>query len=275
MLKPNFGLKVDGVDLTRVGQKKMDGLLSDLDRYGLLLFPRQLFTDSDIVQFGRRIGDLELSSRRVCLSEEHPEISYLTNFLREDGSPLGFPGSDTDYWHSDQQHRKNPATLAILYCVVPPRVAGETSFVSTAIDSSLPVDGATLERLSAVRAQYEPAHNHDNVDKRRVEHPAILQSAASERSYLYVSENTISFSGIGREEFGNIKKRCLEGILAPDRIYRHKWAAGDFILYDNAQLLHRREAFEGSRWLKATKIFAPKDRFAVPEGEWADSDQTR
>jgi hypothetical protein len=32
-------------------------------------------------------------------------------------------------------------------------------------------------------------------------------------------------------------------------------------------LTHRREAFEGIRWLKATKIFAPKGKFAVPDGE--------
>ncbi|OSC42513.1 TauD/TfdA family dioxygenase [Mycobacterium decipiens] len=39
---------------------------------------------------------------------------------------------------------------------------------------------------------------------------------------------------------------------------------GDLILYDNAQLMHRREPFEGRRWLKTAKIFAPKDKFAVP-----------
>jgi taurine dioxygenase len=38
---------------------------------------------------------------------------------------------------------------------------------------------------------------------------------------------------------------------------------GDMVIYDNAQLLHRREAFSGMRWLKATRSYAPAGRFAI------------
>jgi alpha-ketoglutarate-dependent taurine dioxygenase len=38
---------------------------------------------------------------------------------------------------------------------------------------------------------------------------------------------------------------------------------GDMVIYDNSQLLHRREAFSGMRWLKATRSYAPAGRFAI------------
>jgi taurine dioxygenase len=58
----------------------------------------------------------------------------------------------------------------------------------------------------------------------------------------------------------------LDCLTRPDAIYAHEWRVGDLVLYDNAQLLHRREHFAGRRWLKGAKIFAPPDVFAVPDG---------
>jgi taurine dioxygenase len=186
--------------------------------------------------------------------------------LDENGRNIGFPGSTTDYWHSDQQHRKDPATLALLYCVVPARTGGATSFVSTDVTKT----GLRLElteRLAVLQAVYEPARNFDNAPAVRVSHPALLVSPKSGRRFAYVSENTIEFLGIRKEEdSAMLKRQVLSRLLHPSRIYSHNWSMGDLILYDNAQLMHRRDRFEGRRWLKGTKIFAPKDLFAVPAG---------
>jgi taurine dioxygenase len=59
----------------------------------------------------------------------------------------------------------------------------------------------------------------------------------------------------------------LDVVLRPENIYSHPWQMGDLIIYDNSQLVHRRDEFNGIRWLKATKIFAPAQHFAVPDGE--------
>ena len=101
-------------------------------------------------------------------------------------------------------------------------------------------------------------------------HPAVLVNPVDGREFIYISENTLRFPGLSQEAGERLKASALECILSPDNIYRHTWRAGDFIVYDNTQLLHRREAFSGSRWLKGTKIFAPSNWFAVPDGEIAE-----
>lgn len=61
--------------------------------------------------------------------------------------------------------------------------------------------------------------------------------------------------------------RDLLGLItAPEHCYSHSWLQGDLLVFDNAQSIHRREAFQGMRWLKTVKIFAPSDAFAVPHG---------
>lgn len=36
-------------------------------------------------------------------------------------------------------------------------------------------------------------------------------------------------------------------------------------IYDNAQLLHKRDAYKGPRFLKITRGFLFPDRFAIPD----------
>jgi taurine dioxygenase len=264
-LDSGFGARVDRLALYEVGDRTLSEVLSLLEEWGLLLFPRQALDDCDLYAFATKIGILEEPSRKVALGPQFPSISYLSNLLDERGRNIGFPGATTDFWHSDQQHREDVATLGLLYCVVPARTGGTTSFVSTDVDrTGLSPD--LIDRLAALRVALEIPHNYDNAPAVRVSHPALLVSPKSGRRFAYVSDHTDEFLGLGEEGSQALKRQVLDHLLHPSRIYSHDWSMGDLILYDNAQLIHRRDHFEGRRWLKATKIFAPKDLFAVPAG---------
>jgi taurine dioxygenase len=260
-----FGAQVCGFPLQDISSDELMAILHLVERVGVVAFRRQSLDDRELYELARRIGPLEESSRKVCLSPEYPAISYLSNLQDQYGEPIGFAGATTDYWHSDQQHREHPATLALLYCVVPALSGGTTSFVSTDVDLA-GLDHDSIAKLADRRAVYEPAYNHDNVPKVPVSHPALLVSPSSGKRYAYVSDNTIEFAGMGIEESATLKSRVLGQLIRPMAVYSHQWMVGDLVLYDNAQLLHRRDRFEGRRWLKATKIFAPKEIFAVPSG---------
>jgi alpha-ketoglutarate-dependent taurine dioxygenase len=261
----NFGLEITDVDVSELTDDGLRDVLSDLAAYGLLLFRKQVLDDEALYAFSLRIGALEEPARKIVHSPDNSCVGYLTNLLRPEGTPLGFGGNSTDYWHSDQEYRQNPATLATLYCLIAPRTGGTTSFASTLVRNlRLPYD--VLSRLAGCRATYIAAATHDNVDRIEVAHPALLSRADSTQQSVYVSGNTVRFIGLPATEGETLKATVMASILRPENIYAHHWRMGDLILYDNTQLLHRRDAFEGIRWLKATKIFAPAERFAVPRG---------
>jgi taurine dioxygenase len=234
----------------------------------MLVFRDQLLGDEDLLRVGRSIGDgrMEESARLISLAPDRRLVAYLTNLQNEAGQPLGFGGSDTDYWHSDQEFRKAPATLASLYCLIPPPEGGATSFASTAAEN-LELDTALLDRLRGLRSTRRPATTHDNAVHHEVAHPVVMTTPRTRREVVYISENTIRFPGVDEAEGQAMKRAVLAQVLRPENVYSHRWRMGDFIIYDNTQLLHRREAFRGTRWLKATKMFAPTEWFAVPAGE--------
>jgi taurine dioxygenase len=260
-----FGALVSDFALQNSSSDELAEVLRLVERAGLVIFRRQVLDDRELYESALRIGPLEQSSRKVCLSPDYPAISYLSNLRDGNGDPIGFAGNTTDFWHSDQQHRERPATLAMLYCVVPARSGGATSFVSTDVDRT-GLAAECIDELAERRASYRPAYNHDNVPNVRVSHPALLISPASGKRCAYVSDNTIDFSGLDTDGSALLKQRVLGHLTRPARTYSHQWSVGDLALYDNVQLLHRREEFEGRRWLKATKIFAPTEIFAAPTG---------
>ena len=52
--------------------------------------------------------------------------------------------------------------------------------------------------------------------------------------------------------------------LKPEHRFTHSWRMGDLVVYDNAQVLHKKEAFKGGRLLKSSRVFMDPARFAVP-----------
>jgi taurine dioxygenase len=264
-LTERLGAVVHDLDVRTIDEPIRAQLCVLLERHGVLCFRRQSLTDRELYEFSRKIGALEESARRISHSNQISQVANLTNLLAPDGSHLGFPGTSTDFWHSDQEFREHPATLATLYCLIASPSGGTTSFACTGL-RHLGLDAETVERMRGLWSCYAPAPTHDNAPMLEVAHPALLRSPLSGHETAYVSENTRRFLGLDAEAGAQLKAALLARILRPENIYSHAWQAGDLILYDNTQVLHRRDAYEGPRWLKATKIFADPSFLTVPPG---------
>ena len=262
-LHPRFGVEVRGLNLTTASDADILAVRQMIARYGLVLLAKQDLDDAALETVSRRIGDGRLmkSARTVSHGRFYPEVSNLTTVLDETGKQLGFAGASTDYWHSDQEFRLDPATLATLYCIIPSATGGETSFASTRVKAlDLPAD--EVEALRPLWSTRRPASTHDNADHVEVAHPVVLGTPDADTESLY----TLRFIGRDAAEGLAIKERLMQRIIQADNIYSHRWRARDLLIYDNTQVVHRREAFSGERWLKATKIFAHIAPFQAVDG---------
>lgn len=266
-----FGVEVGGLQLHRHDQSDVDSIRKLLAEHGLLLLREQTPSDLDLREFAQHLGtgELELSARSVTHSAGVPEVSNLTNLLDSDGGPLGYGGDDEDYWHSDQEFRLRPATLAMLYCLIPAPHGGNTTFAPTSLDA-LNLDAQVigeLERSSFARRP-APSNDHDNTPQVVVSHPALLSHPSGTRRSAYVTEHSHRYLADGTlTKSDPLLKQVLAAILSEENRYSHEWRSGDLLLFDNTQLIHRREAFSGIRFLKSLKVFAPGEIFCVPGGE--------
>ncbi|MEM7028513.1 MAG: TauD/TfdA family dioxygenase [Chloroflexota bacterium] len=265
-LSENFGVEVLDVDLTQTDSVMAEAILSAVQQYALLLFRRQSLHDDDLYRLSAALGPVEEppAARDNC-SPRFKSVVYLANINSLDGNMIkrNFIENTDGAWHSDQAYRQNPATLSTLFCVIAPEVGGGTSFSSTRMGyESLPT--TLKDRVETMKARYSPGSSH-GVPNIEVSHPAVLANPQSGVKTLYVAPNTRGFVGLKRSEGEVLKDELLAYQLHPDHIYQHAWRMGDMLIYDNAQLLHKRDAFEGVRFLKATRLFLSPARFAVPD----------
>lgn len=265
-LAAGFGAEVPGLDLAGIDAAIADAIQDALVRHGLLLFRRQSLDDAEILRVAEAFGEVVELAAKSYHAPGFTQVNYVSN-LHDDTQRLigGLTAADQDegVWHSDQNFRARPATISTLLCVHYPAQGGATSFRSTVLGyAALPKHLKT--RIHGLRGRYLPGKVHE-IEKIEVDHPVVLVNPVTGIRALYVAGNTLGFTGLGAEEGDALKTQLLDSLLRAEHRYRHDWRMGDMLIYDNAQLVHRRESFRGLRWLKSTRSFADPARFAVPD----------
>ncbi|MEM7535615.1 MAG: TauD/TfdA family dioxygenase [Chloroflexota bacterium] len=264
-LSKHLGVAVLDIDLTHIDDTMAEAILAAVQQHALLLFRRQSLHDDDIHRLSAALGPVEEPpAAKDNHSPNFKSVIYLANINSLDGTLIRgnfIDNSDGD-WHTDQAYRQNPATLSTLFCVINPEAGGGTSFASTRMGyEALP---PTLkERVERLNVQYRRVDSQ-GATIAEATHSAVLINPVTGVKTLYVAPNALGFDGLDEAESKALKEELLSYQLRPEHIYQHSWRMGDMLIYDNAQLLHRRDAFEGVRFLKATRLYLSAEGFAIP-----------
>lgn len=267
-LKPlhkGYGVTVENVDLTHLSADLVEAILDALWQHALLVFPRQSLHDEDLFELSRAFGPVVEPAATKNHTGRFKEINHISNLRQVGGDQIGglIPNHEGD-WHSDQSFHADPATLSTLFCVHAPATGGSTSFCSTVMGyEALPPP--LQDRAATLRGRYKRTNRgYDAQEYPEVTHPAVMTIPGSQRKSLYVMESTKGFLNMADKEALALRGELLRYQLLPEHIYSHPWRMGDMALYDNGQLLHRRDPFDGLRWLKSSRVFLPRKRFAIP-----------
>ncbi|MGE0802466.1 MAG: TauD/TfdA dioxygenase family protein [Lautropia sp.] len=245
-LSAALGAEVVGADLRRPLAKADFARVREafLD-HSVLVFRGQDLTPAQLVTFSEQWGPSE--SYRATLGDivmkDHPVI-VLSNII-ENGKPLG--GQDAGrYWHTDGSYVRKPAWFSALYAREVPRgddgrPLGDTRFASmaAALEALPREDQERLSRLTALH-KYVYRYTRRDTQLEGVSHPMILTHPVTGRRGIYVNAGfTDSVEGLPEEEGRKLLGRIYEHVEHPDFGYRHRWAVGDVVMWDNYITQHR------------------------------------
>ncbi len=154
--------------------------------------------------------------------------------------------------------RPQPSLAVILHALVMPTDGGETCFANLAAAyAALPErEKAELEdvrvvhswELSRLRAGTK-ATPEEIADAPPMTHPLVRTVPETGRKALFMGEHAAHFEG-QPEEVGRARLEQLQAHAVEERfVYRHKWRAGDLLMWDNRCLLHRANTnFDAARF---------------------------
>lgn len=273
----NFCLEILDVDLTQVDDATFAALREVWQQNPLLLLRRQSLTESELVAFSARFGELEVIVRKDILSKRHPEIAYISNLRDESGESIGGLGSYDLRWHTDQSYRVKPATGAVFVAVEMPEESGNTWWANTemAYGALPPETQAQLEGMEGMFKYilYE-GDISDEPDMKEIReltpdatHPMVLTNPATGRKSLYLDiTQTFGISHMDPERGEALLKELKAHMSRDEFVYKHRWRVGDVMMWDNSRLQHRRDPYDAAlpRLAKRTTIFLPPEQFPVP-----------
>ena len=233
-------------------------------RHGGLLFRRQSLSESELVRFFSHFGKSEVIVRTDWQSRNRDEVIHISNMKDASGRSIGGLGSGELDWHSDQSYMTHPATGALLYMVEMPNEGGATYWANLqqAYDA---LNEETRSQIADLEAIYDYAKRQSSYDdeaplsaslRRKtppVLHPLVCVNPQTRRQSLYIDPSTmVGISGVSAKKGAALLAQLSAHATQPCFVYTHHWQIGDVVMWDNGQVLHRRDHFGEAtpRWLK-------------------------
>lgn len=248
-LSPLMTAEISGFDAARAFDDfTRDSILEALGRYKVLVLRGQNLRAEAQAVFTKRFGELEPHVNREFRGQGVPEVHPVSN-LDENGRPARGRNIGNYSWHTDKSYMARPSLATILLAVTLPPDGGDTEFADMqAAYTALPEDRrAEIEALRVVHSWERsrqkngsrPATAQEILDAPPVIHPLIRTHPMTGKKGLYIGNHTSHVEGWPMAE-GEALLRKLQDFATQDRfIYRHRWAPGDLVIWDNCALLHR------------------------------------
>jgi len=252
-----FGAEVQGIDLAHATGMEIDAIKQAWYRHDVLLFRNQQLTDDDLLSFSRHFGTLDSPPNQGAGRKSppgYPEVYIVSNVLDEQGAPIGALGDGEAAWHTDMSYVAQPPDASMLYSLEIPAQGGDTWFSS--MKAALAKMPKTLvERIRTLDIKHDGTYDSGGFLRKGLQssndprssagtpHPVVIQHPVSGELALYLGRRLNAYvMGLELAE----SERLLDEIWSyvETALYRHRWALGDLVLWDNRTTMHRRDAFD-------------------------------
>lgn len=263
------GAEVAGVALAAVTAAQIGAIKQAWYRHDVLIFRNQTMTDDDLLSFSKHFGALDPPPNQGAGRKSppgYPDVYVVSNVLDEKGEPIGALGDGEAAWHTDMSYTPQPPDASMLYSLEIPAQGGDTWFCSMkAALARMP--RRLVDRIRNLDIKHDGTYDSGGYlrkgmaasDNPRTSagtpHPIVIEHPVSGDPALYLGRRLNAYI-IGLELAES--ERLLDEIWSyvDTAVYKHKWALGDLVLWDNRTTMHRRDAFDpkASRVMHRTQI---------------------
>jgi alpha-ketoglutarate-dependent 2,4-dichlorophenoxyacetate dioxygenase len=266
-IHPVFVGEVSGIDLRQpLSREEVAAIEAGMDRYAVLVYHDQRITDEQQMAFSRNFGALEDARGGTITKPEDKRLQVGMNDvsnLGKDGRPLPLDSRERAFnlgnmlWHSDSSFRPIPAKYSLLSARVVNPVGGNTEFADmrAAYDT---LDAETKALVEDLICEHSLMYSRgalgmlDYSDEERamfrpVRQRLVRTHPVSGRKSLYLASHAGGIVGMPMAEARILLRDLTEHATQPAFVYVHRWAAGDLVMWDNRQMMHRVRRYDDTQ----------------------------
>jgi taurine dioxygenase len=238
---------VRGIDLrTPLDSATCAALNRAFVEHSVLVIRDQRLAPAELLAAVRQFGEVFPQHNTKFALPGCPLIHYISN---QDSYPDGrryIPGAG---YHTDHSNDERPPKATVLHAVQLPDRGGDTQYVNMylAYDD---LSAATKARIAGARAihVYQSRFSERKLMglpqiakvPEAVTHPVVRTHSETGRKALYLNPiRTEGIVGMAEAEGLQLLADLLTHATQPQYEYRHRWQAGDLVMWDNRCLLHK------------------------------------
>jgi alpha-ketoglutarate-dependent 2,4-dichlorophenoxyacetate dioxygenase len=266
-LHPAFAAEVSPVDLRAVFDVgTLEEIQQGMDRYGVLVFHDQPFTDDEQIAFATRFdGELHAKTGISVLQKSRLGNEALTDIsnLDEDGEVIKSDDRRRMYslgnrlWHTDASFQDPPGRYSMLHARVVPPVPADTQFADmrAAYDA---LSGEMKQRLEGLQVHHSIAYSRRTLgfefspeEEERLQgaiHPLVRTIPSSGRRSLYLASHASRILDWPVPDARLLLRDLMEHATQREFTYTHSWQADDLVIWDNRATMHRGLAYDDTKY---------------------------
>jgi taurine dioxygenase len=243
------GAEVRGLDLREVRDdataQRLRRVLADK---GMIVFRDQTLDPPAFQRAVAMFGEIMPQTVARFTLADHPLVGFVSS--EDTDKPGGVRIVRGEQYHTDHSFAAAPPAYTSLFAVALPSVGGDTQFCNALdayddlpADTKRKIDG--LKVLHVFKSSRSPRKKAELTAAEKAKlvetvQPLVLKHPVSGRKGLYL--NTAHMERIldmeDAEAFALIDG-LMQHVIQPKYEYRHKWQAGDMVIWDNRTVLHQ------------------------------------
>jgi len=248
-LGPQIGAEIRGVDVKALDDTGFAAIYRAWLDHNVVVVPGQELQIEDFLRYSRRFGLVHPHPSKMTRHPEHPEITLLgVNKVGPDGTlNMAIYRRGAEGWHTDGAYDQEPFKATQLYALAVPSTGGDTLFASMyAAYEALPerlkrrLDGRKGVFTYGGRRKATALLDEEDRDWTPVFHPIARVHPETGRTALYFDPGKIvRVEGLDEAESDALIEELTGYMIQPEGEYRHRWRAGDIVIWDNRCSYHR------------------------------------
>lgn len=266
-LHPLFVAEASPIDLRAVhDDETLAEIRAGMDRYGVLVFHDQAFTDADQLAFAQRFdGELHAKTGSSVLHKSrfgNEALSDISN-LDENGEIMQSDDRRRMYslgnrlWHTDASFQDPAGRYSMLHARVVPPVPADTGFADmrAAYDA---LDADTRALIENLRVHHSIAYSRQTLGFEFSEaeaealkgaiHPLVRVNPRTGRRSLYVASHASRIIDWPLPEGRLLLRDLIEHATEPRFQYVHSWRVGDLVIWDNLATMHKGLRYDDTKY---------------------------
>ena len=254
-LTPLIGSSIDTDIDTLLSGKYAKDIRALLEQRGVLAFPKINMNDEQQNLFTRSLGAQAFEFNGNPDKDGNKQTIFKVS-LDPKLNPIGDYFKTSWFWHLDGSMHEIPILASILSAKFMPAEGGATEFCNTyaAYDALSESDKKALEKLKVVHANWalqryvhpEPSYQQfcRSRDNATSSTQPLVWTHRSGRKSLVLGATAAYVVGMEPLESWDLLVRLRDWATQPQFVYRHEWAVGDTVIWDNTGTLHRAAPYD-------------------------------